>query len=363
MKRFIFMKNLYFALCAALILVLSSCSENRFKVEGSVEGGGGKTLLLEKADFHGRWYPVDSVKISDSGKFSFSADAPASPEIYRLTLDKSFIYLPVDSVETISVASSASAFGSDFTLDGSENARNLAEFEKSLIALGNADKATLDKFKRDVYTKYIQNSHGSVLSYYVLTKVYDGKPLYDPADPQDVKYYAAVATQFAEYRPDDPHGKMVREASVQAMKRRNSDKGMKTVISAEEINMVDVALQNVEGKEVKLSDVVGKGKPVLLVFSMMTLQESPEFNRQLARLYSSRGGSVEIYQISFDKDIYAWRDAARNLPWINVIDAGGLSSDALLRYNVSDLPALFIYNSAGELVDRAATVEEAAKKL
>lgn len=73
------------------VMVLAGCGEPKFKVSGEVEGGADRSLVLEKSDFYGRWIPVDSVRIKSSGKFEMESDAPASPEIYRLSLDGKFI--------------------------------------------------------------------------------------------------------------------------------------------------------------------------------------------------------------------------------------------------------------------------------
>ena len=133
------------------------------------------------------------------------------------------------------------------------------------------------------------------------------------------------------------------------------------VFQANETKVLDVELQNETGENVRLSDVVGKGKRVVVVFAMMNLPESPEFNRHLSEIRSSK--DVELYHISFDADHYVWRDAARNLPWITVIDPGGMSSDALVKYNVGTIPAFFIYDAGGELVDRASDFRELSQKL
>lgn len=358
------MKFQYIAATAAIFtMVFASCGEPKFRIEGEVEGAGGKTLVLEKSDFHGRWIAVDSAKVYDSGRFSIKSDAPASPEIYRLSLGDSFIYMPVDSVETLTVNTSAADFGRRFSLTGTPGAELLASFEKELLGLSSPDSAALAGFKRNVYTKYIKDGRGSIVSYYVLTKYYGGKPLYDPADHEDAKYYAAVATQFDNYRPDDPHGKMVKEVSINAMRARNSAMGKKTVIQANELRVLDIALPDTSGKTVRLSDLVGKGKPVVVIFSMMNEKESPAFNRELARIYSSRNGSVVFYQVSFDEGRYEWRDAVANLPWINVIDPNGTSSTAIMDYNVSNLPAVFLYNAEGDLVDRPATLRDLEKEI
>lgn len=345
----------------ALSGILLSCNEAKFRIEGEVAGGEGESLVLEKSDFGGRWIAVDSTKIGNGGKFSIGGDAPASPEVYRLSLGDRFIYLPVDSIENLTLTTTADNFGHSYTLSGTQQAELMAAFETEMMGLQNPDSASLANFKRSVFTKYIKDGEGSILSYYVLTKIYDGKPLYDPADPQDMKYYSAVATQFENYKPNDPHGKMVKEVSLAAMKKRNSEQGKKNVIEANEIRVIDIALPNTENKTTRLSDVVGKGKPVIVVFSMMLDENAPAFNRELARIYNK--GGVEIYQISFDAAQYEWREAARNLPWINVLDPNGTASTALLDYNVGGLPAVFLYNAAGDLVARPESLKDLERRL
>lgn len=358
------MKSLYLAASVAVVsLSLASCGEARFKVDGEVYGAEGKSLILEKSDFGGNWVAVDSVRIGGSGRFSIKAPAPASPEVYRLSLGDRFVYFPIDSVETITLTTSAADFGTKFTLSGTPQAERMAAFEQELLALRANDSTSRANFKRDVYTKYIRDGHGSILGYYVLTKFVDGKPLYDPADGEDAKYYAAVATQFDNYRPDDPHGRMVKEVSIAAMKARHSAQGKKTVIHANQLSVLDIDLPDEKGKNVRLSEVVGKGKPVVVIFSMMNTSDSPDFNRQLARIYQQKGGSVEFYQVSFDPGQYEWREAASNLPWITVLDPNGTASNAIIDYNLGSLPAVFLYDASGELVDRPASLLDLERKL
>lgn len=347
-----------------LTVLSSGCDrEPKFKIEGDVYGAEGKTMTLAKADFNGRWIVMDSVKIGKNGDFKIQSVAPASPEIYRLTLNDNSIYLPVDSVETLHVESSADKFGYDFTVTGTPQAERMAKFEKDLHKYAGASGKNADQFKRDVYTNYIKDSQGSIIGYYILTKLVDDKPLFDPQDPADTKYYAAVATQFEQFKPEDPHGKMVRQAAVEAIRKRNTQQGKRNVVEATEISVIDIDLQNEQQKNVKLSDLVGKGHPVVVVFGMMNEKESPAFNIQLARIYNQRGGNVKFYHVSFDADQYAWREAARNLPWTTVLDPAGTSSTAMRDYNVQKLPAFYIYNASGDLSDSAFSLQELQKKL
>lgn len=357
------MKHYIIAVIAFFVFVLSSCGDTKFKVEGEIPGAEGKSVVLEKSDFGGRWVVLDSAKIDNSGKFAISSPAPASPEIYRISLGNNFIYFPIDSIENLNITTSASEFGHKYTITGTPQAEQMAQFEQELMSLQMADGEAVKDFKRTVYSKYLKESQGSILSYYVLTKVYNNKPLYNPEDLEDAKYFGAVATQFESYRPNDPHLQMLRETAMNAMKNKSRDRGLQTVISANEISAIEIELPDISGKKVKLTDIIGKGKPVAVVFSMMNEPESPAFNRELHKIYNSKRGSFEIYQISFDADHYGWRDAVANLPWINVIDPQGTTSSALIDYNVGQLPAIFLYNSKGELTDRLESLSDLNKKI
>lgn len=351
------MKKLILFLIPVLLI---ACSEPHFKVEGTVAGADNTSISLEKADFSGRWITIDSTRTSSTGKFSFKGSAPEAPEIYRLSLDGKYIYFPVDSTETLNIQSSLKAFDTDFTLEGSENARAMEKFEKKLIAFSATGTHDKEQLKRAVFTEFIQPLGASVVSYYILTKTIDGKPLFDPDNDSDARYYGAVATAFKQFRPEDPRTRLLEEVSLRMMRRRNSKSGQQKVLQAEEVKFFDITLPDTEGKERSLSALTGKGKPVILAFSLMNQAGSPALNAELNALRVTR--DMNIYHISLDSDMYAWRDAAQNLPWTCVFDNNG-SSGATARYNVTSLPTFFIIDSNGDLVDRAASVNELSEKI
>ena len=61
----------------------------------------------------------------------------------------------------------------------------------------------------------------------------------------------------------------------------------------------------------------------------MTSEHSPAYNAALKKLYDA--GRADIYMVSLDSDRYAWREAARNLPWTNVFDPQGMGGATLHR--------------------------------
>ena len=358
-------RNILTYFTAALILTgVASCHNDRFKVKGEIYGGEGKSMSLEKSDYNGRWTSLDSVKIGKTGSFSVSFPAPASPDIYRLALDGKFVYFPVDSTESLTLTSSFDDFGRNYTLTGSRNAELMGEFDKEVGSLNlKMDADSLDNFKRYIYSKYMKDFPGSIVSFYILTKTIEGQPIYSPRNTKDAKYFGAVATGYKTQRPNDPHTALLEQTTLTAMKQKNSEAGNYRTIEANEIAILDLELQDNEGKMVKLSDVTGKGKPVVVIFSLLTHQDSPALNYELAQIYNRRNGGVEFYNVSLDPDQYAWRESAKNLPWINVYAPAQMNSEAARIYNVTELPAFFIYNSDGELTMRPRDIRELESNL
>lgn len=291
-----------------------------------------------------------------------SFPSPASPDIFRLAFEGKYVYLPIDSTETITVRTTISDFGREFTLEGSANAELMEKFEKDIMNLpAGVSPDSLGDFKRKVYSEYMKDSQGSILSYYILTKTIDGKPLYNPGNSTDMKYFGAVATGFKTVRPDDPHTRLLEETTLNALKQRNNESGRYIQIEADEISIVDMEFPDEKGKTVKLSDIAGKGKPVVVIFSIMGHPDSPGINYELAQIYNRH--NVEYYNVFLDDDQISWHNGAVNLPWITVYGPAGKSSEALLKYNVDVLPTFFVYDGAGNLLGRTQDTGQMEKML
>lgn len=346
----------------AALAIAGGCGENGFKIEGQLSDSNNDKILLEKADYSGYWTIVDSTRTDSNGKFKFSQPQQSGPEVFRLSLDDRYIYLPIDSTETLKVNSTKVDFGHDFSVEGSEQAKRMAQFEKDLIAFtphfGNAD--SLANFKKRVYNEYLHDAQGAIMSYYILTKMVGDKVLFDPAT-NDFRYITAVANSFRNYRPNDAHTPILVQLAKAAQSRHNEEQGIRTVINATEVTMLEIELNDRDGKPRKLSDQLKKGKPVIVAFTLMRDGVTPEINLQLASIYNA--GLADIYNVSPDRDQYGWRESASNLPWTTVLDPSAGQDRAFRDYNVMELPTFFIYNAKGELVARCSTVQEIRSNL
>ena len=362
-RKSLFEKITKSVLAVGLFSAVVACNDNTFKVEGTIENADDKSLVLERG-ISGRWVALDSVRTSSTGAYSIDFEAPTAPEIYRLRLDDKFVYFPIDSLETITLNSSLEKFGESFILAGSDQAVKMMNFDLEANTLtADTDSATLRNFKRKVFSEIIKDGQASIVSYYVLNKTIGGKYLFDPTDPFDIRIYAAVATAYKQYKPNDPHTAMLEDIALLAMRQRNINEGRQRIMEAEEVSLIDIELKDVNGEVRKLSDFTSQGKPTVVIFSLLTEEKSPEMNREIAKIYEANKGRVNFYQVCLDYDQLAWKNAAVNLPWTVVYDPDGTESRYNAKYNVQTLPAVYIYNAKGELSAQATSFADLANKL
>ncbi|MCD8274849.1 MAG: AhpC/TSA family protein [Alistipes sp.] len=119
---------------------------------------------------------------------------------------------------------------------------------------------------------------------------------------------------------------------------------------------MDLMLPDAAGKPVKLSDIVGKGRWILLDFWATwcgpCCREIPHLREAYAAC-KSRG--FEIYGVSLDNDDAKWKMFVKNndMPWINVLGVGAdKRSDAAVMYGISSIPANFLISPEGIIVAR-----------
>lgn len=357
--------NQYIAPVIALVVLLTaqSCGKksNQWSIDGRIDGADGQVMLLEASD-NGRWYPIDSVELGKSGSFSFSHDATGYPDIYRLRLGEKTLYFPIDSIETVTVVTCANAFDSEYTLAGSESAEMLMQVDRrvmDVIARGGAGAIAGDSLlKRDLGSMLLGNPSG-IVSYYIINKKIGGKSIFNPSDKADLRVIGAVANAFTTYRPNDPRTSYLRNLYLS-----NRTVSSRDTIVAQEIPLFEVNLMDDRGEHHSLEQLARQGKVVLLSFTAYTADGSPAYNRELNKVYEQyRDRGLEIYQVSLDEDEYQWRQAARNLPWITVLNPQSTGSKVLMEYNVSTIPTLFIINRHGEISERVDDISTLASSV
>lgn len=339
-------------LMAAAITMLTACNGNKFHVDGQIDGASDTTLVLEQSS-NGEWFLIDSITVDKNGKFDVSATAPEVPSIYQLRLGDKAICFPIDSLDHLTIQAKMPNFGSDYSISGSEHAVQIMNIDKEAMRFvgGKGTEAQIQAWK-DKLSRQIVADPSGIVAYYTINKYIDGKPLFDPMNDNDLRIIGAVANSFNSFRPNDPRTDYLVNLLLDGQRRRRALTAPSDTVYADVASLIDIKLQDYDGKDYSLSKVASDHRVVLLDFTAYTTDISPQLNKLLNDIYQSyHSKGLEIYQVSVDQDNVAWRQAAQNLPWITVFDPRSINSQIVGAYNVTGIPTTFIIRG-GEIVER-----------
>lgn len=373
-----YLSSLLFVVLSTVCLLLTGCSDSsNFTVKGVVSDGDKQTLYLERVGIS-TVSILDSVKLTQTGKFKFKSAKPEYPDFYRLRLNNQLINFSIDSTEVLNIVADAGTFATSYSVEGSENAKaiksitlaqldanlEISKLRKAYEANEIADTVysrkvleTAEAYK-EVARKYIYGAPMSTAAYFALFQQVDGLLFFDLYDKNDSKAYSAVATSYNHFYPESPRSKHLYNLALQSIKVIRGQRPITTEdIQAQEVSFIDVELPDLKGNKIKLTEVAD-GVPVLVNFTAYQTEWSPALNMRLGELfekYASKG--LRIYQISLDSDVHFWMNIATKLPWTCVRDPQSVYSQTAALYNVKQLPALFILDKKGNLVKRVEDIK------
>lgn len=352
-KIFLLMKKLTYILTACSSILFSCGDSNQFKVEGTVEGAENEKLLFQRS-VNGFWITADTIATDGNGQFVIESEAPDYPEIFRVERKGRYVYFPIDSLDRLTLKTDTVSFDGNCMIEGSENALWLAEVDRlsrSLSGKVETDEAFAE-VKRTLTERVLQNP-SSIVAFYTVEKLVDGRRLYSPLDKNDLKIIGAVATGYQSHRAGNPLTGLLEEEYLAGMRLQPRRTAPKDTLVAEQIGLIDIELKDENGKWSRLSDMAKPGRVVLLNFTSYMAQESPEFNRVLSDIYKKyESKGFGIYQIGYGNNEFDWKDAAKSLPWTTVYDPAGVSSQNLVKYNVTTLPCVFVIGRDGSISER-----------
>ena len=372
-------------ICKAAALVLAalsvaSCNNNKFTVEGQIAGAKDSVLYFENVGLEGI-NVLDSVKLNDNGDFSFSQDATTAPEFYRLRIADQIINVSIDSTETVQVKGQYPGMASNYTVSGSENCSKIRELalkqidlqakaialqsntELGITKANDSIQTLINAYKEEVKRNYIYKEPYKAYSYFALFQAIGNYLIFNPrTNKEDIKAFAAVATSWDTYYPHAERGQNLHNIAIEGMKNQRIVAAQNADIQIEaskvqEAGVLDIALLDNKGNMRHLTDL--KGQVVLLDFHVFALKDSPARIIQLRELYNKyHAQGLEIFQVSLDSDEHFWKQQTAALPWINVRDEDGTSSQRLVLYNIQAVPDFFIIDRGNNLVKRAAQIAD-----
>ena len=367
------------AAVVAATFAFTACQEKKFHVEGTIANAKDSTLFLENMSLQGP-VTVDSVKLDDSGEFSFSGKSPEAPEFYRLRIAGQIINISIDSTETVSVKAQMPNMARDYEVSGSEECskiRTLAlkqiELQNMVIAIdGNTElgrQAAADSinrmilaYKDVVKNDYIFKNPKGASSYFALFQAIGPYLIFSPrTSKDDIKVFAAVATSWDTFYPGSERGENLHNIAIEGMKtERIVAAEQQASIDASKVStsgIIDIKLRDNKGVERSLTQL--KGKVVLLDFHIFAMEDSPKRILMLRELYNKyHAQGLEIYQVSLDTDEHFWKQQTSALPWSSVLDPGSVNSNNLVLYNVQTVPDFFLIDKSNTLVNRAAQIKD-----
>lgn len=371
-------KNIITALGAiAAGVLLTACNGKKYHVEGEIGNAKDSTLYFENISLEGP-VVIDSVKLSEDGKFSFAADAADAPEFYRLRIAGQIINLSADSTETVTVKATYPDMAWKYEVSGSENCKKIQELAYRQIALQNQciaidrnpnlsmavvndsiDKI-IDAYKADICQNYIVKEPMKAYAYFALFQAIGSRLIFNPRENRnDIKMFAAVATSWDTYYPESERGTNLHNIALEGMKtvRIVDSKNQGLTVDPSKVNstdMVEIRLLDNKGNMRPLSSV--KGNIVLLDFHSFEDSKSTERIMELRSLYNKyHAQGFEIYQVGVGTNEHFWKTSVAALPWVCVFDESGVS---LGTYNVQALPTFFILDRNCSPVKRDVQVRD-----
>ena len=376
--------NSLFAIALAVVAVLgmASCNEKKFHVNGTIGNAADSTLYFENMSLNGP-VVIDSVKLSADGTSDFDDKAPTAPEFYRLRIAGQIINIAIDSTETVNVKAEYPGMASQYEVSGSEDCSRIKQLtlmqmalqtqlnaiasnpELGADAVNDSVARVVEAYKTRVKTDYIFKEPMKASSYFALFQTLNAGGqsvlIFNPrSSEQDVKVFAAVATSWDTFYPNEERGENLHNIAIEGMKdiRIIKSKQAQGVIAADKVNttgIIDFTLTDNKGNERRLSSL--QGKVVMLDFHLFAGEKSLQRIMMLRELYNKyHAAGLEIYQVSVDSDEHFWKTQTAALPWI--CTRADDDSRVLQLYNVQQVPTFFLLDRNCNVVKRDAQIKD-----
>lgn len=360
------MKKSFFVLAAAALLAACGGAPKGYTVSGTVEGAqDGETVYLRVREGR-QMVNVDSAVIAN-GQFTFKGQQDTARSIQLLYpgtegkgLSLSF-YLENGQINVALTKENDKVTGSPLN-DRYQPYRDqfqVLENERKQLLEQFTDTTLTDEQKSVIREKFINISDrtDSLLKVVMnenITNLIGVEILKNTYYSLDLAELETLVPQIpAEYQSDE---RVVRiQEMVEKMK-----------ITAVGQKFTDFTMQTPEGKEVKLSDYVGKGKVVLIDFWASWCGPCRREMPNLVEAYKQyKGKNFEIVGVSLDRDLESWKKgiADLNITWPQMSDLKYWDCEGAKLYAVSSIPHTLLVDAEGTIVARGLHGEELQQKI
>ncbi len=368
--------NKYILIIILLTTIFSSCSTNKnnFEINGTIKNSKNEKVYLSKLTTTKK-IMVDSCLTSTGGNFSLSGKI-AEPSFFVLyTANSDYIHLIIHPKDKINIITNTQYFNTEYIVEGSGDSKlvkKLIDKQRMTLEKITALSYQYDRFKGDadffrkkeeidsIYLrifedhknfsrKFILENPESMAGIMVLyQQLGRSAPVFDIK--KDFKYFDLVDSNLTVLYPSSEAVKRLNKKVVEIREQLKVDVGA---------TIPDISLPDPEGNMISLSSL--RGKYVFLDFWASWSIISRQENAGLAKIYNKyKNRGFEIYQISLDRTKESWLTGIEedNLKWINVSDLKYWNSEACIKYNIQELPANFLLDTAGTILAKNLTGQD-----
>lgn len=355
------MKKLFF--CCLLAGLFLSCKQEHFKIAGELPGKQGKTVSLVV----GKDSVLVSEIVQEDGKFVLEGKW-SSPLVGRFCVEginetlpvylEAYEYFPATAEEEwYLLCQDPAALQNQYVRYLKERYKLEKEYQQLGMEYGEAknldEKISVSERLDGVYGQlmlHIENGveefQGTLLAY-ALVEPYLLFLEHDPAS------FGKIIKRLEGETLPSP----VRDHIYSVYER--VDKAQLSGMAP------DFELNDVQGKNVRLSDF--RGKYVLLDFWASWCAPCRKKNKELKRFYPAlKEKGVEVVSVSLDDQKEAWLKAlkADDIPWTQLIDLTGFQNSRVREdYRFQQVPAVFFIDPSGKVVAVDPTLKDVAELL
>lgn len=353
----------------ASLIGTSACTSggnaSTYTVEGVVSDSSvnGKTIYMMRYDDNRR---LDSAVVKDN-RFTFTGSVDTA-SLCRIDVSRSeFANLILESGDiTVDMKNYNQPSGTPLN---DEFAR-ISRSEDSLYQVMKDKYAEYEKLYED--QKELSEQWDVFLEEQNKGRLEEGKVLFARHNDDAVGYYLLLSSYFSSMSPEEqkalflsagPWLQSTRFVQEKLAKIENLEK------TAEGSPYVDVKGKDVEGKDISLSDFVGKGNYVLVDFWASWCGpckgEIPNIAK-LHKAYKDKGLTVVGVFVWDKEDNFAKAVKDEGITWAQIFDTEGKATDL---YGIEGIPQIMLISPDGKIVKRnlrgeymIKTVENTLKK-
>jgi len=231
-----FKTSLLLSAVAALLTFASCGNKDNITIEGTLDGGAGKTIYIEEMSPDARIF-LDSITLDKKGHFKFSYQMPYKTFYNVHVTDEDYVVLLPDEGSLINMTGSYDSLSMTYRIQGNNDSQLLWQLQdytnngtRALRELVSTDRHNMELLEQgeisqrqfdiahnytdSVYlatfaeqqqyvAHFIEDNLGSLATLIALYKPFNGRPLVNPED--SFEFYEGVLEGLEAELPDNPH--------------------------------------------------------------------------------------------------------------------------------------------------------------